>query len=118
MGSLFYGSARYEVTFPDRILAHLQIVMTAKLRRTEGFVLSWTEPTQAGSGRSMIWITAYTDLHYRFAGGKMPLINKHWLEQLSALANTSQGLYVTDEGTLQPLIDGASVLGRVVVPGK
>ena len=34
MGKLYYGAARYEVEFEDRVLAHLQLVMTGKLRRS------------------------------------------------------------------------------------
>ena len=105
MGTLFYGAARYKAHFDDRVLAHLQIVMTAKLRRTEGFILSWKDPAEAGNGRSMIWVTPYTDLHYKFSGNTPPTINRQWLEQLAALANTAYGLIVTDEGKLEPLED-------------
>ncbi|MFD3443839.1 ATP-dependent DNA ligase [Microbacteriaceae bacterium 4G12] len=103
MGTLFYGSNRLEVQFDDRVLAHLQIVMTAKLRRGEGFILSWTDGVSAGSGRSMVWITPVTDLHYRFSGNRPPSINRTWLDELASLANTAPGLYVTEEGTLTPL---------------
>lgn len=105
MGTLFYGAARHKVVFDDRVLAHLQIVMTAKLRRTECFILSWRDPADAGSGRSMIWVTPYTDLHYKFSGNTPPPINRQWLEQLAALANTAFGLIVTDEGKLESLED-------------
>ncbi|MCU1413320.1 MAG: hypothetical protein JWN80_660 [Microbacteriaceae bacterium] len=103
MGTLFYGASRFQAKFDDRVLAHLQIVMTAKLRRTEAFILSWTESPNGGSGRSMIWITPYTDLHYRFEGNRPPVINRDWLDQLAAIANTAHGLYVTDEGTVASL---------------
>ncbi|MFD3444536.1 hypothetical protein ACFDTO_08055 [Microbacteriaceae bacterium 4G12] len=52
MGTLFYGASRLEVTFDDRVLAHLQIVMTSKLRRHESFMLSWSVDRTDGSGRS------------------------------------------------------------------
>jgi hypothetical protein len=103
MGTLFYGAARHEVPFEDRVLAHLQIVMTAKLRRTEGFILSWTAPTSSGSGRQMIWITPSTDLHYKFSGNTPPAINRTWLEEMAVVSNSTHGLYVTEEGALQPL---------------
>jgi hypothetical protein len=103
MGKLYYGAARYEVEFEDRVLAHLQLVMTGKLRRSEAFLLSWTTPVERGSGRSAIWIHPTTDLHFQFSGNSRPAVNREWLERLAVLANTATGLYVTPEGDLQPI---------------
>jgi hypothetical protein len=100
MGKLYYGAARFEVEFEDRVLAHLQLVMTGKLRRSEPFMLSWSTPVERGSGRSMIWIHPTTDLHFQFAGSGRPAVNRDWLERLAVLANTATGLYVTPEGEL------------------
>jgi hypothetical protein len=108
MGKLYYGAARYEVEFDDRVLAHLQLVMTGKLRRSEGFMLSWATPAGRGSGRSMVWIHPHTDLHFQFAGNGRPTVNRDWLERLAVLANTATGLYVTPEGELQPIDAEAS----------
>jgi hypothetical protein len=50
MGVLIYGSgAEYEIE--DRVLAHLKVVIAAKLRRQENFFLSWSNDADAGSGR-------------------------------------------------------------------
>jgi len=103
MGKLYYGAARFEIEFDDRVLAHLQLVMTGKLRRSEGFLLSWGTPAERGSGRSMVWIHPATDLHFQFAGSGRPAVNRDWLERLAVLANTATGLYVTPEGDLQPI---------------
>lgn len=103
MGKLYYGAARFEVEFDDRVLAHLQLVMTGKMRRSEGFLLSWSTPVGHGSGRSMIWIHPATDLHFQFSGNGRPTVNRDWLERLAVLANTASGLYVTPEGELHPL---------------
>ncbi|WP_165068732.1 DUF7882 family protein [Marisediminicola senii] len=105
MGKLIYGAARFEVSFDDRVLAHLQIVMTAKLRRTEAFILSWTNPSSTGGGRQLVWVTPYTDLHYAFSGNSVPTINREWLQDLAAVANTAHGLFVTEEGEVEPLPD-------------
>jgi hypothetical protein len=101
MGKLYYGAARFEVEFDDRVLAHLQLVMTGKLRRSEAFLLSWATSSDRGSGRSMIWIHPTTDLHFQFAGNGRPSVNREWLERLAVLANTATGLYVTPEGDLR-----------------
>lgn len=109
MGKLFYGAARYEVEFEDRVLAHLQLVMAGKLRRSEAFLLSWTTPPERGSGRSAIWVHPSTDLHFQFSGSGRPSVNREWLERLAILANTASGLYVTPEGDLHPLDGDARV---------
>lgn len=103
MGYLHYGAARHQIEFDDRVLAHLQIVIAAKLRRGESMMLSWEHGVQNGSGRSMIWINAGTDLHFEFAGNRMPSINPAWINELAALGYSAHGLVVTSEGQLKPL---------------
>ena len=103
MGTLFYGAARFPIAFDERVLMHLQIVMNAKLRRGESFALSWANSPDAGSGRSIVWIAPSTDLHYKFGGIRPAAINRKWLEELAVLANTPQGLHVTEEGSLTAL---------------
>lgn len=100
MGILFYGAARFAIHFDERVLTHLQLVMTSKLRRGESFTLSWADSPQAGSGRSIVWISPTTDLHYNFSGSRVATINRTWLLELAQLANSPQGLHVTEEGTL------------------
>lgn len=103
MGTLFYGAARFAITFDERVLTHLQIVMNAKLRRGESFALSWADGVKIGGGRSIVWVSPGTDLHYKFSGSRLATINRQWLEELAVLANTPQGLHVTEEGNLTPL---------------
>ena len=103
MGTLFYGAARFPIAFDERVLMHLQIVMNAKLRRGESFALSWANSPDVGSGRSIVWIAPSTDLHYKFDGSRPASINRKWLEELAVLANTPQGLHVTEEGSLTVL---------------
>jgi len=42
MGKLTYDST-LTVDFDDRVLAHLQLVIGAKLRRAESFYFSWRD---------------------------------------------------------------------------
>jgi len=97
MGTLLYGSPSTEISFDDRALAHLQIVITAKLRRRESFVFSWTDSAEAGSGRSSIWLDSSSTLYYRFFGGRAPLINREWIDVLMKSANSGTGLFFTPE---------------------
>lgn len=96
MGYLVYdGTTRVE--FEDRVLAHLQVVIVNKLRRREGFTMSWKEDVAAGSGRNCIWLDASLPLRFRFDGSKAPQIDRAWIERLAESASSSTGLVATDE---------------------
>jgi hypothetical protein len=97
LGILLYGSPGLEFAFDDRALTHLQIVITTKLRRREGFVFSWTESPDAGSGRSSIWLDPSSTLYFRFHGGRVPSINREWISVLTDSANSGSGLLYTPE---------------------
>jgi hypothetical protein len=103
MGTLSYGSPSTEISFDDRALTHLQIVITAKLRRHESFIFSWVDAPSAGSGRSSIWLDPSIPMTYRFTGSRVPNINRDWIDALMASANSGMGLMFTSEpGTPQP----------------
>ena len=97
MGMLMYGGPKTEISFDDRALTHLQIVITAKLRRQESFVFSWTDAADIGSGRSSIWLDPSSTLFYRFFGSRVPAINRAWIDQLMDSANSGSGLFFTAE---------------------
>jgi hypothetical protein len=97
MGSLLYGSAGISVDFEDRALMHLQIVITAKLRRQESFLFSWTDSVAEGSGRSSIWLDPSIPLFFRFNGNRIPKINRDWIDVLMKSANSGSGLIFAAE---------------------
>lgn len=97
MGVLRYGAHGMEVDLDDRSLAHLQIVITSKLRRGEAFLFSWTNPLNIGSGRSSIWIDQCIPLYFRYFHSGGTAINREWLVALMASANTPGGLNLTEE---------------------
>ena len=101
MGSLFYGSPGKEIAFDDRALAHLQIVITAKLRRRESFVFSWSNTLREGSGRGAIWLDPSSTLYFHYSGSRQPLINREWLAVLAKSSNTPAGLQFTEEPELR-----------------
>jgi hypothetical protein len=102
MGSLAYGSGDTTIEFDDRALAHLQIVIIAKLRRHESFLFSWVNPMDAGSGRGGIWLSSTSTLSFKFSGNRQPTINKAWAEALMRSANSATGLLYTPEPTETP----------------
>ena len=99
MGMLLYGNDGSGIQFADRALYHLQIVITAKLRRNESFIFSWADDADAGSGRHTIWLSPATLLHYRFLGSRLPLVNRDWVQALIVSANSPGGLVFTPEPT-------------------
>ena len=97
MGSLLYGNPGTEISFDDRALMHLQVVITAKLRRRESFLFTWTNSPDVASGRSSIWLDPSSAILYRFAGSRTPSLNREWIEALMLSANSAGGLYFSSE---------------------
>jgi len=97
MGSLIYGASGIEISFDDRVLAHLELVVTTKLRRHESFMLSWRDTPEVGDGRSSIWLDSAIPLYFRYSGSRMPLIDKEWLDELVMLAGSTRGLVLGDD---------------------
>ncbi|MCT9819864.1 hypothetical protein N3K63_06130 [Microbacterium sp. W1N] len=95
MGTLFYDGQRFELS--DRVLAHLQVIIGLKLRRKESFFISWQIGPGEGSGRNVIWIDNGIPIRFKYDGSRPPQINREWAESLSLSANTSNGLFITDE---------------------
>lgn len=94
MGSLSYGGAEY--LFEDRLLQHLQIVITTKLRRRESFALTWVPAVESGT-REAIWIDNGFPLRFRYDDTTAPSINRVWLEQLMDGTHRPTGLTLFPE---------------------
>ena len=107
MGTLFYGAARTEIIVDDRLLRHLEIVATGKLRRGEGFLLSWIEVPQAKAARSAVWIHPQVDLYYDYTHNGVE-VDRSLLEQLDTQADSNGGVRLND-GILVPNGRAASV---------
>jgi hypothetical protein len=110
MGSLLYGNTGTAIEFDDRALMHLQIVITGKLRRREGFLFSWTDSVALGSGRTSVWLDPSIPLLYRYRGNRVPTINRAWIDAMSISANSGSGLLFTIEppmraAEIKPAID-------------
>lgn len=97
VGYLLYGDTREPIEFDDRTLAHVRIVIGAKLRRHESFFLSWKNEASRGGGRASLWMDAGIPMHFKFSSSAPQPINRLWLEQLSQSANTATGLQLSEE---------------------
>jgi hypothetical protein len=97
LGKLLYGPGGIEIEFDDRVLAHIQLVISAKLRRSEGFFFSWRDDPALGDGRSSIWLETSIALRFRYSSSQRHELNRAWLEELSQSANQPAGLVLTTE---------------------
>lgn len=95
MGRLIYNSTT-QVSIDDRILAHLQIVIGAKLRRGESFYFSWKDPDRPIEHETL-WLTPNTSLHYKYHESRLPTINRAWVVALAATSNAGGGLHLVAE---------------------
>jgi hypothetical protein len=96
MGVLVYGGHQ-DIAIDDRTLAHLQIVIGSKLRRREGFFVSWTGDAATDCGRVTIWVDPSITLVFRYDSESPGGIDRDWLEVLMAASNSNHGLLLAEE---------------------
>jgi hypothetical protein len=103
MGTLIYGSAPI-IDIEDRLLRHLQAVIIAKLRRHENFAFNWdqepgvgTDTTSNDGSHGTIWLSEAVPLYFRYDGPRQTQLNRAWLNELMASANTGFGLRAVPE---------------------
>ena len=99
MGFLYYGSETQPAEMPDRILAHLKLVTTTKLRRGESFTLTWRHAAGTPEGRTSIWMQPSIPLRFVFDAGEPEQLDPDYLQVLVNSANSANGLIIdwTDE---------------------
>ena len=93
MGQLLYGTSSEAFELDDRILAHVEIVTLAKLRRREPFAIQLEMPD---GGRATLWVGPDSQVQFRFGPGDHE-INRSWLEVLIDSANSPAGLRIVPE---------------------
>ena len=97
LGTLHYGASRTSLYMEDRALAHLQVVITTKLRRNEGFLIQWDVPPESGSGRGGFWIHPSCDLAYEYDGGREPSLDHEELDKMMIAASATGGVRIVAE---------------------
>jgi len=96
MGRMIYdGAAR--LVADDRELAHLQFVISDKLRRREPFMFTWTNPLEDGGGRIAAWVNSSTALSFTFDHRGPYRLNPAWLRVLAEAAHSPGGLLQVPE---------------------
>ena len=96
MGRFIYDDV-VRTEFDDRVLAHLQIVIGNKLRRSESFFFTWRDDLATGGGRNSVWLHSAASIVFSFHGSRPPRINRAWLDALMYQANSPGGLQVVPE---------------------
>lgn len=97
MGTLYYGSGGNPIEIEDRALAHLKVVISTKLRRGEGFTLTWRHPDDQPRGRSTIWLDHSIPLRFVFDDPEPTELSRTWLEALATSARSSGGIHLISE---------------------
>ena len=95
MGSLRYS--QHDFAFDDRVLAHLQVVISSKMHRGEAFFLTWTVNGPAGKQRRCIWLSPTIPLAFSFDSTHMRPLNRQWIVELTHLAHSTSGLAISPE---------------------
>lgn len=95
MGLIYYGGSAMPIRIDDRALAHLKVVVATKLRRSESFTVSWQHPDESPLGRTTIWLHPAIPLRFVFDDAEPPTLNREWIEELAASANSSGGIQLS-----------------------
>lgn len=89
MGNLYYGNSAEPITVPDVELAHLKMVATTKLRRSEGFSISFSS---ARTGRSTLWVHCAIPLRFDFDSAEPVKLDPAYVNQLAQDATSAMGI--------------------------
>jgi len=92
---LRYGASGTSISVDDRTLAHLQVVITTKLRRNEGFLLQWGPSPDSVGGRGAAWIHPSSDLVYDYGGDQETALDPAALDTMMSEASGRHGLRIT-----------------------
>ncbi len=91
MGRLYYGNSTESFDMPDRVLAHLKIVASTKLRRSESFTVTFPQPGNP-EGRSTLWLHCSIPLRFEVDTAEGAAIDRRYLEELAQAAASSAGI--------------------------
>lgn len=92
MGSLYYGNSTEAITVPDWTLAHLRVLATTKLRRSESFAVTWKHPDSEARGRSTIWLHCSIPLRFEFDSAEPEALDRQYLDELAHAATSTAGV--------------------------
>lgn len=86
-----------KAVFSDRMLEHLQFVITTKLRRGERFLFTWHDDASLGHGRTTVWLSAGSSIAFTFTDDRREHLSREWLRELMRVADSPSGLHPVPE---------------------
>lgn len=90
MGTLAYDGSADPFEVNDDLLAHLEAVIVAKLRRREAFLLTFV----ADDARSAVWVHESSNLRYTYETAKPSDLDRSKLEAMVRDTHHASGLVV------------------------
>jgi len=92
VGALIYGPGSLRIDVDDYLLAHLQYVITAKLRRRESFMVTLT--SSQAQARSSIWINDAIPLIFEYASMESQPLDRDQVDAMMIEAVNARGVQV------------------------
>ena len=87
MGEMMYGSESVPITFDDRLLAHLQVVILSRFRRAESCGFSYAREESSGFSRETLWLSPSIPIRFSYtAANRGGPLNRAWVEELARVA--------------------------------
>ena len=103
MGSLVYGVSP-AINMDDRMLRHVQYVITTKLRRGEPFSLHWDNEPVADeaalreAAHGSVWLSSASQLYFSYDGRRRDVpLSKAWVEAMMQAAYSADGFTIPSE---------------------
>ncbi len=97
MGMLHYAGDDLPHDVDDHLLAHLRVVISTKLRRSESFTLTLVHPEGSPTGRTTLWLQPAIPLRFTFDSAGPESLDRALLQQMANEANSARGVVVTLE---------------------
>lgn len=115
MGHLYYGNLPDPIEFPDRLLAHLKVVIATKLRRHESFTMSWRNAADDQGERSTLWIESSIPLRFVFGSADPEPLHAPTLSELANRASSTAGLTVDLDAVIPFDVDSGKAAAPVAI---
>jgi hypothetical protein len=108
MGTFYYGGGHGDLPagfdLDDVLLAHLKLVIIAKLRLGESFIITVPALEHGCQVREALWVNPSIPMRFVMDQPDGPLLDHHRLESLMIQANTLGGIVLQAESTNRSLV--------------
>lgn len=99
MGRIYYGNSADAIEIDDVDLAHLRMVTMTKLRRSEGFSLTFSSPAY---GRTALWVHSAIPLRFEFDDAEPIRLDPARVNEIAQAAASAAGVVMERALTTAP----------------